>query len=58
MIEMAYMIWFDWSVFADKAKIEMYLHFDRSNNCGNFFCCKTLKSILTTLKRNILPAKL
>ena len=30
-------IWFDWNIFADKAKIEMYLCFDWSNNCSDFF---------------------
>ena len=27
----------DWNVFADKVKIEMYLCFYWSNNCGDFF---------------------
>ena len=44
--------------FADKAKIEMYLCFDWSNNCGEFLCRELVKSILTLLKRNILPGKL
>ena len=48
----------DWNVFADKAKIEMYLCFDWSNNCGEFFHRELVKSILTILKRSISPAKL
>ena len=36
----------------------MYLRFDWSNNCGEFFRRELVKSILTILKRNISPAKL
>ena len=36
----------------------MYLRFDWSNNCGEFFCRELVKSLLTTLKINISPAKL
>ena len=36
----------------------MYLCFDWSNNCGEFFHRELVKSVLTILKRNISPAKL
>ena len=36
----------------------MYLHFDWSNNCGEFFHHELAKSISTILKRNISLAKL
>ena len=36
----------------------MYVHFDWSNDCGEFFRRQLVKSILTILKRNISPAKL
>ena len=48
----------DWNVFDDKAKTEMYLRFDWSSNCGEFFRRELVKFILTSLKRNISPAKL
>ena len=36
----------------------MYLCFDWSNKCGEFFRRELVKSVLTILKRNISPAKL
>ena len=36
----------------------MYLCFDWSNNCGNFFRQELVKRILTILERNISPAKI
>ena len=48
-------IWSDGNLFADKGD---NLRFDWSNNCGKFFRSKLVKFILTTLKKNISPAKL
>ena len=58
LISFAAIAIFDLTWFDDKAKIEMYLCFDWSKNCGDIFCRELVKFILTILKENILPAKL